>query len=46
LGKFTPKDKDSRIYYWLFSKSGFTDQVKRVAEELGINLVTVEQLIE
>lgn len=44
--KFMPKDKNNRIDYWLFSKSGFTDEVIRAAVEQGIQTVTADQLIE
>ncbi|MDD2216327.1 MAG: DUF234 domain-containing protein, partial [Eubacteriales bacterium] len=44
--KFTLKNKNGRLYYWLFSKSGFTDEVVCAATEQDIHLVTAEQLIE
>lgn len=44
--KFTPKSKNSQVYYWLFSKSGFTNEVVRAATEKGFRTVTAEQLVE
>ena len=45
--KFTPKAKNSRVYYWLFSKSGFTAEVMRIAAvQKEVHLVAAEQLIE
>ncbi len=45
--KFASNAKDTRAYYWLFSKSGFTDGVMRAAaEQEKVHLVTAEQLIK
>lgn len=44
--KFTLNSKNSQLYYWLFSKSGFTDEVIRAAMEQGIQMVTAEQLVD
>ena len=45
--KFKPKPENAQVYYWLFSKSGFTDGVMRAAaERVEIHLMTAEQLIE
>lgn len=44
--KFTPKAKNSQIQYWLFSKSGFTDDVlKRAESDRSIQTVTINQLV-
>jgi|GEM_PF-3164572 len=44
--KFTPKSQDSQIQYWLFSKSGFTDDLLRKAEsDRSIQIVTIDQLV-
>lgn len=42
--KFKPKKKTAKVYYYLFSKSGFTDNVVTAAKEKGIRLVTVDEL--
>lgn len=44
-GKFVPKDRNSRVFYWLFSRSGFSDEVVRSAEEQEIRIVTAEQVV-
>lgn len=44
--KFMPKSKNSQIYYWLFSKSGFTNEVVRTAAEQGMRTVTAKQLFD
>lgn len=44
--KFKPKSNNSHLYYWLFSKSGFTDEVVRIATEQGIKTVTAEEIVK
>ena len=44
--KFVPQNKDSQIYYYLFSKNGFSDETEHMAEEQGIHLVTAEMMVE
>lgn len=43
--KFTPKSKNSQVYYWLFSKNGFTEDVIHIAAVQGIRTVTADQLV-
>ena len=44
--KFIPKDKNAQLYYWLFSKSGFSDGlIQAAAGRADVRLVTAEQLI-
>ena len=34
-----------KVYCWLFSKSGFTEEVKRIAEEESIQLVELQEIV-
>ena len=43
-GRFQPADLSSKVYYCLFSKSGFTDEVISVAKTDGVITVTAEEL--
>ena len=45
LRKFVPKAQDLTIFYWLFSKSGFTKEVLEEAKSRGIQTVTVEDMV-
>lgn len=44
--KFALNNKETSIYYWLFSKSGFTQEVINAAEELNLCLVDLEMIVE
>lgn len=44
--KFTPGRENSRVWHWLFSRSGFTDRVREAASAQNVRLVTVEELAE
>lgn len=43
-GKFKPRKPDAKMHYWLFSKSGFTDDLKREAQVRRVELVDMEDL--
>ena len=43
--KFLPKIQDVALFYWLFSKSGFTKDVLEEAKRQGIQTVTVEDMV-
>ena len=43
--KFVPKALDTTMYYWLFSKNGFTQEVLGEAEKQGVHTVTAEELV-
>lgn len=45
IAKFKSMKKDAKVYYYLFSKSGFTDEVMKTAKEKDIRLVSVNDLI-
>lgn len=45
LVKFKPKKKDAKIYYCLFSKTGFTQQVHKAARQKEILLISVDDMI-
>ena len=42
--KFTPQKKESKMYYWMFSKSGFTEEVLTAAKAQEAHAVTPEML--
>lgn len=44
-GKFIPSKADSKVYCWMFSKTGYTEDAMKSAREKGIHLVTAEELI-
>lgn len=44
IAKFKPNKKDTKVYYYLFSKSGFTNGVMKTAKEKDIRLVTIDDL--
>ena len=46
LAKFKSKKKTVQLYYYLFSKSGFTDDVQKIAEEHGIKLVALNDMFD
>ena len=43
--KFVPKVQDIALFYWLFSKSGFTKEVLEEAKRQGIQTVTAEDMV-
>ncbi len=43
--KFVPQKRNSAVHYYLFSKSGFSGEVEKAAEEQGISLVAVKDLV-
>ena len=43
--KFTPKKPTASVYYYLFSKSGFSDEVVKKAAAESIQLVSVEEIV-
>jgi len=45
LGKFKPDKQGATVYYYLFSKSGFTKEVCENAETEKIQLVDINELI-
>ena len=44
--KISWKKEGVNVYYWIFSKSGYTEEVKKVAEEEGIWLIKLEEIAE
>lgn len=44
LAKFNPKKKTATLYYYLFSKSGFTHDVQNIAKERDIKLVSLDEI--
>lgn len=46
LGKFRPPADNAKLYYYLFSKGGFTAEVQKTAGERGIRLLGVEELFK
>ena len=45
-GKFIPDDRKSKVYYYLFSKSGFSDEVVSTAKSDGVMIVTAEEVVQ
>ena len=45
LAKFKPKKSTANVYYFLFSKSGFSDEVKRKTNENGIKLISIDEMM-
>ena len=43
--KFTRLKSDVNVYYWIFSKSGYTEEVQRAAREENIQLVGLEEVV-
>lgn len=43
--KFKSNNPQSEIYYWLFSKSGYTSEVVEAAAQQGIELVNLDDII-
>lgn len=44
--KFVPQKADSKVYYWIFSKSGYTDEVRKKAQEDNIRLVELQEIVK
>ena len=44
LAKFSPKKKTAKVYYYMFSKSGFTDDVQKASMQKDIRLVNVDEM--
>lgn len=45
VAKFKPKKVDATVYYYLFSKSGFAEEVLKKAEVAEIRLVSVDEIV-
>lgn len=45
IAKFKPKKKTAKIYYYMFSKSGFTDEVIRQSKQMDVMLVTIDEML-
>jgi len=45
LGKFRPDKRAARVYYCLFSRSGFTNEVRKAAKDQGIELVELDRMV-
>ena len=43
--KFSPADKDARCFYYLFSRSGFSDGMKKTAREEKIYLKDLQDIV-
>lgn len=43
--KFIPQNPDYHLYYWIFSKGGFTQDVINAAQEENIKIITMEEII-
>lgn len=44
--KFLPKNQDICLYYWIFSKGGFTQEVIELAKEQSLHLVSLDELMK
>lgn len=44
LVKFKPKKKTAKVYHYLFSKNGFTSDVKKTAKQQDIRLISVDDM--
>ncbi|MDA8333756.1 MAG: DUF234 domain-containing protein [Peptococcaceae bacterium] len=44
LAKYKPKKENAKLYYYLFSKSGFTQSMSKTSKEIGIRLVDVDEM--
>lgn len=44
LVKFKPKKKTAQVYYYLFSKSGFTGDVQKTARQHDIQLIGIDEM--
>lgn len=43
--KFQPQKENATLFYWLFSKNGFTKEVIKTAEKEMLQLVTLDEII-
>lgn len=43
--KFTPQNRGSEVYYYLFSKSGFSEEIRMAAGDQEIGLVDLEMIV-
>lgn len=43
--KFMPKNSEAKVYYWFFSKGGYTEEVFEIAKEQELQLVTLEDIV-
>ncbi|MBF4695155.1 ATP-binding protein [Fusibacter ferrireducens] len=44
--KFTLAGSDQKIYYWLFSKNGFSEELVKIAIEQDVTLVTADNIVK
>ncbi len=42
--KFVPSGEDIKVYYYLFSKSGFSSELTRISDEENITLISMDEL--
>lgn len=45
LTKFNPRKETAKVYYYLFSKTGFTDEVYKTAGDRKIVLISIKDLV-
>jgi AAA+ ATPase superfamily predicted ATPase len=45
VSKFTPKKTTAKVYYYLFSKNGFTEEVKEKARRENVCLVDINEMV-
>ena len=43
--KISWQKKDINVYYWIFSKSGYTEEVRKAAVEEGIQIVELREIV-
>lgn len=44
--KFKPQNEDTSLYFWLFSKSGYTKDVLEAEKEQNLKLVTLDEIVK
>ncbi len=44
LAKFKPKKKTAKVFYYLFSKSGYSSDVQKAARQQDVHLVGIDEL--
>jgi AAA+ ATPase superfamily predicted ATPase len=42
--KFSPRNENTKLYYYLFSRSGFTEELQRISKEESIKLITLDDM--
>lgn len=42
--KFTPSGEDIKVFYYLFSKSGFSKELDKISDQENITLITLDEL--